>query len=196
MIEKTDETLIFEYQNGAAEALEALFERYKKPVFNFALRILGNRADAEDATSEVMTVLFVKKTSYTSTPGVKFSTWLFTVARNTCISRIRKRKKMISLWFTKNDSGEYEEWDLADPRPQASEELARQEMARKVKKVITELPLDQKEALVLREYHGLSYQEISAVLQCSTDNVKVLIFRARESLRARLASFIMEGQDG
>ena len=80
-----DEELIIEYQQGSEEAFEMLFQRYKKPILNFALRILGNRADAEDITADVFLIRFTKKNLYK--PDAKFSTWLFTVARNACITK-------------------------------------------------------------------------------------------------------------
>ncbi len=193
-MEKQDEELIMEYYQGCEEALEMLFHRYKKPVLNFALRILNNRADAEDVTGEVFVVVFEKK--YVQKPKAKFSTWLFTVAHNACITRIRKRKKTISLWFTKNDSGEYEPWDVVDPKTSPREELVKRETALEVKKAIAKLPDTQKEALILREYHHFSYEQITEVLSCSLENVKILIYRARERLRTELPSSIMEDHDG
>lgn len=189
---KQDEELIAEYQQGNEEALNMLFHRYKKPVFNFAFRLLGNRADAEDTTSEVFLILVTKKDAYQ--PRAKFSTWLFTVVRNACISRIRKRKNVFSMWRTNPDSGQEEEWEIPDDQPSPADDLNRKETARQVKKVIKLLPPMQKEALILREYHGLPYEEIAQILDCSLENVKVLIFRARERLRVELASLIAEDE--
>lgn len=190
---KQDEELIAEYQQGNDEALNMLFHRYKMPVFNFALRLLGNRAEAEDAASEVFLVLVSKKEAYQ--PKAKFSTWLFTVTRNACIDRIRKRKNIFSLWFT-NSSGEQEQWEIPDDDGEtAAEHAARRETAHQVKSVIELLPPMQKEALILREYQGLKYEEIAHILGCSLENVKVLIFRARERLRVELASSILEDGD-
>ncbi len=195
-MEKQDEELILDGQKGDRAALSALFERYKRPVFNFALRILGNRADAEDVTGDVMLVLSVRNKAYVPKPGVPFSTWLFTVARNACITRIRKRNKTMGFWFRNSQSGQYEEWDIPDTRDLPPQEIHKRETARQIKKAIYELPLDQKEALVLREYHGMSYSEIAAVRQCTLENVKILIFRARSRLRDRLAGLITEEHDG
>ena len=71
--------------------------------------------------------------------------------------------------------------------------MKEKEMAGEVKKAIEKLPQTQKEAIVLREYQNLSYQEISQILGCSLENVKILIFRARERLRQELSSFMTEG---
>ncbi len=189
-MDKQDEDLILEFQQGKSEALEMLYHRYKQPILNFSLRILSNRADAEDVTAEVFLVLFSKKDSYRS--KAKFSTWIFTVAYNACITRIRKRKRVVSLWFTKDDDPEEKEWEIPDPNSLPSEDLAKKETALQVKRAIQNLPELQKEALVLREYHNLSYEEISQILDCSLENVKILIYRARERLKKTLPSFLRE----
>ena len=131
-MEKQDKELIFEYQQGKIEAFEALFQKYKLRILNFALRILGNRADAEDVTGDVFLTLFQKKDQYK--PKAKFSTWLFTIARNFCISRIRKRKRMVSMWFTKSGASESEQWDIKDDRSLPPEELRKKEESQMVKK--------------------------------------------------------------
>ncbi len=193
-MEKSDEQLIFEYQDGSTKSLEELFERFKRRILNFALRILGNRADAEDVTSEVFLALQTKKQLFN--PKAKFSTWLFTIARNQCLDKIRNKKKMISMWFTRNDgSREEKEWEIPDKQNLAPQELEREETIRQVKKAIENLPLEQREALVLREYQDFSYSQISEVLSCSLEQVKILIFRARENLKSTLPSILSEGNN-
>ena len=188
---KSDQELIADYQNGDPRALEMLFERYKKPVLNYALRVTGNRADAEDVTSDVMMTLIVKKETYQ--PIAKFSTWLFTIVRNSCISKLRRRKNIFSLWTQNQESGEYETLDVPDTANLPDHLVKEKEITSQVKKAIEKLPDTQREALVLREYQNFSYEEISQILGCSLENVKILIFRARERLRQELSSFMTEG---
>lgn len=171
--------------------MEVLFSRHKQKVFNYAYRILANRADAEDITSDVFVRLFDK--NYQSRPGAKFTTWLFTVVRNACIDRIRKRQKTVSWWVKSDNSGELKEWVVEGAVEAADEGLMQGEISSEIQKAMHKLPLNQKEALVLREFQNLSYQEISEVMQCSVENVKVLIFRGREQLRKELSSFMQEG---
>ena len=162
-----------------------IFTRYKTPVLNYALRILGNRADAEDVVSDVFLAVFGGK--YRFDPKAKFSTWAFAVTRNRCIDKIRKRKRFLPFVFRNEGTKELEEWDPPDTKDLPRENLEKSETARRVQSAIQKLPLEQKEALVLREYHDLSYEEISNVLDCSLSKVKVLIFRARENLKSELA---------
>lgn len=194
-MDKRDEDLIEDYNlRGDTEALTMIFDRYKKPVLNYALRILGNRADAEDAVSDVFLAILGRK--YQFDPTAKFSMWAFTVTRHACIDKIRKRKRFLPLVFRNEGTQEMEEWDPPDTKDLPREDLERNEMAHHVQSAIQKLPLEQKEALILREYHDLSYEEISKVLQCSLAKIKVLIFRARENLKQELAFLIGDNQHG
>ena len=172
------------------DEIEKLFLEYKQRVFNFALRILCNRADAEDVTGEVFLMLYTKTAAYE--PDAKFSTWLFTVVRNTAISKLRKRKKFFPFFETGQTEGKSEMPEIPDPKELPDRQAQKQEAALLVQRAIQKLPLGQREAIVLREYHEMSYEEISQVLKCSLENVKILIFRARERLRKELAPIFKE----
>jgi RNA polymerase sigma-70 factor (ECF subfamily) len=192
-MEQSDEEIMMEYQSERdPEAIKMIFSRYKTRILNFCLRILGNRADAEDVTGDVFLTLFSGK--YVYGPKAKFSTWLYTVARNRCISRTRQRKNVVSVWFSSKGAGGPDQWEVEDREDLAGEQLAQKEAASRVKQAVGRLAYEQREAIVLREYHRLSYDEISQVLDCSLEKVKILIFRGRESLRAELKPFIEEGR--
>lgn len=188
----SDEQIMQDYRDKGPQALEVIFERYKMRIFNFCLRLLGNRAEAEDVTSEVFLKLF--SGAYTPAPEAKFSTWLFTVARNQSISQIRKRTNIMSLWFRKKMNNEEGHWDIEDNAQTSAESLTKGEERHIVRKAVHKLPLEQKEAIILREYFQMPYDEIAQVLGCSLEKVKVLIFRAREHLKGELHSLIKEGE--
>ena len=189
-MESRDEDLILAYQNGDKEALEVIFYRYKKPIFNYALRILSNRAEAEDIVSDIFITLFVKKESYK--PQAKFSTWLYTVARNMCFTRLRQKRKFFAFWVKDQKEDEYHQMDVPDLKLNPEKMTVEQERSLAVQKALNKLPALQKEVIILREYQDLSYQEISLILDCSLDKVKILIFRARENLKKYLAFLITE----
>ncbi|MBF0483731.1 MAG: sigma-70 family RNA polymerase sigma factor [Candidatus Omnitrophica bacterium] len=182
---KSDEELIMDFQKGDANAIGELFQRYKTHVLNFALRFVGNRADAEDVTSEVFVAL-LKKT-YQLVEGAMFKTYLFTLAKNAAFSKMRKRKNMTNFWFM-DKTGEMKEWDIPDTRELPLEEIARVEMEKQVRAAINKLPEEQQLAIILREYQSLSYKEIADVMVCSLDQVRILIYRAREFLRVQISS--------
>lgn len=191
-MEKSDETLMLEYQEGSSNALEELFGRYKGKVFNFAYRILADWAEAEDVTSDLFLTMLSRSDAYE--PRAKFSTWAYTVVRNRCISKLRKRRSWFSFSQREDPKVEEVEWQVADTGPGPGEQAQRKDLDRWVQAAVGKLALSQKEAIVLREYHGLSYAEIGEVLGCSIESVKVLIFRAREALRKELAPILKEGE--
>jgi len=189
-----DKQLIMEYENGHDEALGTLFQRHKKRVFNYALRFLNDRAEAEDVVTEVFIMLINRK--YTYQADTKFTTWLYVVVRNACITRLRKKNRFSFLWFTKQDDDNFSEWQVEDTKDLPSDEMINRERAKAVRTAIAQMRGLQKEALILREYECLSYAEIAEILDCTVDNIKVLIFRAREYLRNELVSLLEEGQNG
>jgi len=175
------------FQHGDESAARRIFERYKRRVLNFALRMLGNRAEAEDAASEVFVAVFSNK--YTAQEGVEFSTWVFTVARNRCLSELRKRGRIAGVSMHGEDAQRY---DVEDERATPAQQSQTNEAAELVREAIAGLREDQREVIVLREYEHLSYDQISRITGHSLSSVKVLIFRAREMLKARLACFFNE----
>lgn len=188
-MEQTDEELYSAYILGSADAFKVIFERHKDKIFNFSLRLINNHADAEDVVSETFLQLFHKRYQV---KNAKLTTWLYTVARNGCISRLRSVKHTVSMWFKREDGG-IESMDLPDvntPSPQDS--ASHHDMAQAVKKALAKIPLDQREAIILREYENKDYQEIADIMGCSLANVKVLIFRGREGLRGYLSGMIKE----
>lgn len=189
-MEQSEEELLKEYFSGSEKAAQMIFFRYKTRILNFCLRMLGNRADAEDVTSDVFLALSAQR--YSCNAGAKFSTWLYTVARNRCISQIRRRKNLVSMWFSSHEGADPQSLDPQDPQELADQQLESNETALVVQRAIGALSYEQKEAIILREYHQLSYEEISEILHCSKDKVKILIFRGRERLRTELSSLIGE----
>ena len=186
----TDQELIASYRNGDTDALEALFHRHKNVVFNFCFKILRNRAEAEDATSEVFMALITKTYEI---QNAKFTTWLLTVARNQCLSRLRQLKRVTPLGGKNAATDEFEPLDVPDESDSPAQKLQAKEAAALLHRAVGALPRELKEALILREFQYLSYEEIAVVLHCSLPKVKILIYRAREYLRANLPLHLKGG---
>lgn len=183
-----DEEVMLSYQKGQVQAMDELLRRYKKPVYCFVLRLTGNISDAQEIAQEVFLRLHQCRDSYQ--PTGKFSTWIFSIAHNLTLSRWRKNK-WFGIWPSKKDEpDELKEFESSDPSP---EELAfNNEQAIVLKKCVQSLPFLQKEALILREYEDLDYQQIAKILKRSIGAVKTLIHRARMNLKTKLLPYIEE----
>lgn len=187
----TDEDLMREYQQGNGAAMEEIVRRYKIPVFRFTCRLCRNAAEAEDIAQEVFLRVHQYRHSYA--PRGKFSTWIFGIAHHLFVSRLRKQRWVIP-WPKKNvETDEPVEFASSEPSPQ--ETAANNETAGILKQCIESLPLLQKEALILREFHQMNYQEIAGVLNQSLGTVKTLIHRARGALKDKMSA-IIEGVQG
>ncbi len=153
-------------------ALEKLYRELVNPLKKYALSFTGEIQSAEDIVSET----FLKAAEHCIVnDNVPVRAWFYKVARNIAIDRLRKRGRI--------DNGEIPE--IADETRESNPEdyLKHCENIRQLDKCMSRLPDKYKSVLVLREFNGLAYGEIAAVLGISVDNVKVLLFRARQKLR-------------
>jgi RNA polymerase sigma-70 factor (ECF subfamily) len=180
--EHTDVELAERLQAGDNAAFDELMRRYQRPVMNFVYRMLGDAAEAEDVAQEVFVRLYRKIGSYR--PETKFSTWLFALARNAGIDRLRWRKRhpQDSLEALEEHAGAS---PVAAPGG-VGEEVQAREIGEQIAAAIAILPEDQKTALILSEYHGLAYEEIAQIMNCSPKSVEGRLYRAKQTLRKRL----------
>jgi RNA polymerase sigma-70 factor (ECF subfamily) len=189
-----DAALMLRVKQGDATAFAALVEKYKQPVMNLAWRTLRDETEAEDLAQNVFVQAWKSAGRYQAT--AKFSTWLFTIARNLCLNEIRRRTRhpAESLDQTREDDGEQPLFQVEDKRLAAApDELLRGELERKVDEALAALPENQRLALALCKQEELSYEEIAEVLDCSLSATKSLIHRARETLKARLKPYLQTG---
>lgn len=178
-----NEQMIVAFQQGDESAFDFLYERHHLSVLNIAYRLLGNRDAAEDIAQEVFVKLYASPRSYR--PTAKFTTWLYRITYNACIDEMRRSKNTARL----SEEGGKSTSDTGIS-PESASEL--NELALAVQSAITSLPEKQRAAVVLQRYENLSYQEIAAVLKTSVSSVESLLFRARESLKAKLSSYVEE----
>ena len=188
MQKDTDWQLVEDIVQGDDKAFNLLMNRYKKPVLSFIYRFLGNPAEAEDVAQDV----FVKAYQAIRNNGVQrqgkaFSTWLFQVARNAAIDRFRwlKRRPADSL-SAMQDNG----WDTINNDRNPYENTEADELQQEIATAIAELPEKQRTALILFEYEDLSYEEIAKILECQKKSVENHLYRARQSLKPKLRSFL------
>jgi RNA polymerase sigma-70 factor (ECF subfamily) len=189
-----DAALMLRVKQGDAAAFTALVEKYKQPVMNLAWRTLRDETEAEDLAQNVFVQAWKSAERYQAT--AKFSTWLFTIARNLCLNEIRRRSRhpAESLDQTREESDEQLLYQVVDKRIAAAPEaMLGDELVHKVDAALADLPENQRLALALCRQEELSYEEIAAVLGCSLSATKSLIHRARETLKMRLKPYLQTG---
>jgi len=188
----TDKEVMIQYQKGDVLAMDEILRRYKNPIYHFSYRLLGNVQEAQEVAQEVFFRVHLQKEAYQ--PKGKFSTWIFAIAHNLCISLIRKRK-LFRLWPRQYDNQEaYVEFPCDDPSPE--EKVSQKDLQREIKRCINTLPFLQKEALILREYHKLSYEDIAATMKRPVNTIKSLVHRARMNLKQKLLPIVQEVERG
>jgi RNA polymerase sigma-70 factor (ECF subfamily) len=172
----SDVDVVRRIQSGDDSAFDELMGRYKRSVVNFIFRMLGNADDADDVAQEVFVRVYQKLDTYR--PATKFSTWLFALARNAAIDRLRWRKRHPT-----------ESIDPESPLVAATDtagDVGARELGALIAAAVSELPEDQRTVLVLAEYQGMSHAEIGAVMRCSEKSVESRLYRAKQTLRTGL----------
>jgi RNA polymerase sigma-70 factor (ECF subfamily) len=173
-----DQELMRIVQAGDLSPASEIYDRYSSRIYNFAYRFLRNSEAAEDATQEV----FVKMLKHASQfhGDAKLSTWLFSITANWCRDYLRKA-----------DNKPKDSDDVLVTLPASSENspdrnLERRENELRIRKALGALTPEQREAILLSRYQGLSYAEIAQISGCSEGAVKTRVFRAMETLKKAL----------
>jgi len=179
----TDEQLIARFQTGDEQAYVELVNRYRDRLMNFVFQFLGDMEQSEDVVQDTMLKLFEKKHYYREI--AKFSTWIYTIARNLANTELRKRKrrKVTVLSQMTRDEREYE---LPAIQPETGQEVQNKYTAKRIQIAIHALPEHFKTVIILRDIQELSYDDISSIVGVPLGTVKSRINRARLQLQADL----------
>ena len=160
----------------AREAYTKIYFRYRDRIYAYALRVLGNQQDAEDIFQEVFYRVYARAESFTEERSL--SGWIFTIAHNLCLNKVRDRKPQDSI----------EDIELAI----APEEDIGEEWQEVIAQVMAMLPVEYREVILLREYEGMSYAEMTSVLQTTIPAIKSRLYRAKGKLRELLTPYYKE----
>ncbi len=183
-----DSQLIREIKDGNVELYSELIDRYERKILAFIYHMLKSvhmEAMAEDLCQETFYKAYRSLKTFREVEA-SFSTWLYTIARNTVLSELRKYKGgNLSL----EESG-YVPKTAYETLPEQT--MLRNEKVTMVREAINNLPEKQRSALILREYDQLDYQEIANILGQTVSSVKSLLFRARASVKSQLESYFLE----
>jgi RNA polymerase sigma-70 factor (ECF subfamily) len=178
LIHKTDEELFALVRHNNEPAFRVLYRRYDKRLFAYCFRALGDKKAAEDVFQTIATTVYEKREHFT---GGNFAGWLFTIARNYCL-KFKQRQRY-------NDSIDDVAFGISDESDRTGEDILLKEALRKAIAVLAD---DFREALEMRYFDGLSYDEIAHALNISVALAKVRVFRAKKMLQAQLLPYIKE----
>ncbi len=181
-------------EERSSEAFSKLYEKYKRPVFSTAYRLLGNQPLAVDATQEVFLLVFRKLEQFDFRAG--FSSWLYRCAVNVILDVGRKARRERAVTFSELSRGSEDIGESLAPSrtPPVDQALLESETSQAVQEALLKLSPKLRTVLVLRYMEGLSYEEIAYVLGRSLGTVKSRISRGHEQLKPLLAKWVEEEQ--
>ena len=180
----SDEKLILRFQEGDINAYNELVKRYKDRLLNFVLRYFNNVEQAEDVVQDTLIKLYTHASYYKNV--AKFSTWIFTIAKNNALTELRKnkRKKTDSLW---TEDGQI--IDINSKEESLDSKVQNEIAIDQLNKFLDEIPENFRMAVVLRDFQELSYEEISKILEIPIGTIKSRINRGRIQLAEKMKHF-------
>src|ERR1051326_2525527 len=180
----TDEELVARSISGDADSFNELILRWERPIYALAYRTIGREEDARDVCQET----FLR--AFRALPGfrgqAKFSSWLYRIALNLCRDWIR-RERRAPVVQPPEDVDLVEMAAAAEPSESIEELVARKDLAKAVERAMALLPEGQRRDIVLKEYHGLTFQEIAELVGCPLSTVKPRLYQGLIVLRRELA---------
>jgi RNA polymerase sigma-70 factor (ECF subfamily) len=182
----SDEELLKAVQAGDGDSLGLLVTRWQQPLLQFVSRMLPQQEDARDVCQE--TFLRVWNKAHRFRQGSRFSTWLYQIALNLCRDQLRKRRRWSRIVTRRDELPERASGPLAPAVGEADPgRLAEQrEKSAAVRRALEQIPTEQREVLVLKEYQGLKFREIAAILGCPESTVKSRMYYGLSGVRAIL----------
>ena len=178
----TDEELISRFQNGDERAYVELVNRYKDKLLNFIFQFLGDIEQAEDVVQDTMLRLYEKKHYYKEI--AKFSTWIYTIARNLANTELRKKKRRKTTYLSQ--LSKERQFEIPATQDDVDQSLQNEFIHDRIQSAINNLPEHFKVVIILRDIQELSYEEISKIVEVPLGTIKSRINRARIQLQAEL----------
>jgi RNA polymerase sigma-70 factor (ECF subfamily) len=180
-----DTELMVRVKEGDGASFGVLLDKHRSPVVHFLYRMVQNHAVAEELAQEVFLRVYRSRSTYE--PTARFTTWLFRIATHLALNALRDGKNERLQERLDDDTGDTPVRQVSDHRPSVEQSMVYQAKLDEVRRAIAALPEKQRAAVLMHKYEEMEYTQIARVLSCSESAVKSLLFRAYETLRARLA---------
>jgi len=179
----TDEELVARSQGGDLDSFNQLVLRWERPIYALAYRVIGREEDARDVAQETFLRAFRALKGFKG--QAKFSSWLYRITLNLCRDWIRRERRTPVVQAPEG----VDVIELAgetSPSETIEQLVSRHEIGRAVGKAMSQLPDEQRTAIILKEYHGLTFQEIADLLDCPLSTVKTRLYQGLTVLRKQL----------
>jgi RNA polymerase sigma-70 factor (ECF subfamily) len=167
--------------------------RWERPLFRFAYRLLDRRDDARDVCQETFLRILDKSDRFRE--GARFSTWMYQIALNLCRDHLRRKRRWSAIVRTENDSS-YATADRLESIPGTADpsiDLESRERRAALTRAMEDIPPEQREVLILKEFEGLKFREIAVILGCPESTVKSRMYYGLTGLRSALVRQGIEG---
>src|SRR5215203_2796029 len=175
----TDEELVARSRGGDLDSFNQLVLRWERPIYALAYRVIGREEDARDVAQETFLRAFRALSGFKG--QAKFSSWLYRITLNL------RRERRAPIAQAPEGIDLIELASETEPAESIEDLVARRELGRAVARAMAQLPDDQRTAIVLKEYHGLTFQEIADLLDCPLSTVKTRLYQGLTVLRKQLA---------
>jgi RNA polymerase sigma-70 factor, ECF subfamily len=172
-------------KDGDGASFGTLLEKHRMPVVHFLYRMVQNHAVAEELAQEVFLRVYRSRSTYE--PTAKFTTWLFRIATHLALNSLRDGKNERHQERLADGDPDLPGRQVSDVRPSVEQRMVKESRMDEVRRAVAGLPDKQRAAVLMHKYEEMEYSQIAKVLGCSESAVKSLLFRAYETLRARLA---------
>lgn len=183
----TDEELVARSIGGDSDSFNELVLRWERPIYALAYRVIGREEDARDVCQETFLRAFRALSGFRG--QAKFSSWLYRIALNLCRDWVR-RERRAPVVQPPEDMALTDLAAVREPSESIEDLVARRELSQAVEQAMARLPREQRTAIILKEYHGLTFQEIADLVGCPLSTVKTRLYQGLAVLRRELNSEI------
>jgi RNA polymerase sigma-70 factor (ECF subfamily) len=191
-----DAQLMLRVRDGDERSFGVLLEKHRNPVIHFVYRMVQDMAVSEELSQEVFLRVYRSRGTYE--PTAKFTTWLFRIATHLALNWLRDGKnerghQRLDAPRDSEKDGDLPAREVSDRKPSVEQHMVYEIRLQEIRDAIALLPEKQRAAVLMHKYEEMDYSQIASVLECSESAVKSLLFRAYETLRARLAHMVTGG---